>query len=125
MKKTNKPFEVIYITALVTPTIEDGDIITLLALDDYSKALFPPAMKKVDGTDEEFLDMLVKFFNGINAKYNRAIHAQSTVYYTDLPEPFHPFISAVIMKDDKLVFEINKVKQVFQPILKDFEAYRK
>lgn len=123
--KTTKPFEVIYITAVVTPTVEDGDFLTFLALDDYSKFLFPPEMKKVNSTDNEFIDLLVKFFNGINATYDRKIHAQSTIYYTDLPEPFHPFMSSVIMKDDKLVFKPELVEQVFKPIMKDFSNFKK
>jgi hypothetical protein len=118
--KTTKPFEVIYITGIVTPTAEDGDVLTFLALDDYSKFLFPPQMKKADSSDTEFIDLLVIFFNGINATYDRKIHAQSTIYYTNLPEPFHPFMSSVIMKDDKLLFEKELVEQVFQPIIKDF-----
>ncbi|WP_107037898.1 hypothetical protein [Brumimicrobium mesophilum] len=117
--KTTKPFEVIYITGIVTPTAEDGDVLTFLALDDYSKFLFPPQMKKTESTDTEFIDTLVKFFNGINETYDRKIHAQSTIYYTDLPKPFHPFMSSVIMKDDKLMFKPILVEQVFQPIIKD------
>jgi len=118
--KTTKPFEVIYITGIVTPTAEDGDVLTFLALDDYSKFLFPPQMKKADSSDTEFIDLLVIFFNGINETYDRKIHAQSTIYYTNLPEPFHPAMSSVIMKDDKLLFEKELVEQVFQPIIKDF-----
>jgi hypothetical protein len=118
--KTTKPFEVIYITGIITPTAEDGDILTFLALDDYSKFLFPPQMKKADSSDTEFIDLLVIFFNGINETYDRKIHAQSTIYYTNLPEPFHPAMSSVIMKDDKLLFEKELVEQVFQPIIKDF-----
>jgi len=117
--KTTKPFEVIYITGIVTPTAEDGDVLTFLALDDYSKFLFPPQMNKVESTDTEFIDTLVKFFNGINETYDREIHAKSTIYYTNLPEPFHPFMSGVIMKDDKLLFEKELVEKVFQPIIKD------
>lgn len=117
--KTTKPFEVIYITGIVTPTAEDGDVLTFLALDDYSKFLFPPQMKKVESTDTEFIDILVKFFNGINATYDRKIHAQSTIYYTDIPKPFQPFMSSVILKDDKLMFEPELVEKVFQPIIKD------
>ena len=118
--KTTKPFEVIYITGIITPTAEDGDILAFLALDDYSKFLFPPQMKKADSSDTEFIDLLVIFFNGINETYDRKIHAQSTIYYTNLPEPFHPAMSSVIMKDDKLLFEKELVEQVFQPIIKDF-----
>ena len=118
--KTTKPFEVIYITGIVTPTAEDGDVLTFLALDDYSKFLFPPQMKKVESTDTEFIDLLVNFFNGINETYDRKIHAQSTIYYTNLPESFHSFMSSVIMKDDKLLFEEELVEKVFQPIIKEF-----
>jgi hypothetical protein len=76
-------------------------------------------MKKVESTDTEFIDLLVKFFNGINETYDRKIHAQSTVYYTNLPEPFQPFMSSVIIKDDKLIFKPELVEKVFQPIIKD------
>jgi len=117
--KTKKPHEIIYITALITPTLEDGDVITLFALDDFSKLMFPTAMKKADSSNEEYMDLLVNFFNGINKTYDRKIHAQSTHYYTDLPEPFHPFMSACIMKQDKLIVDPKKVKQAFQPVLNE------
>lgn len=82
-------------------------------------------MKKVESTDTEFIDILMKFFNGINATYDRKIHAQSTIYCTNLPEAFHPFMSSVIMKDDELLFEKELVEKVFQPIIKDLGLKKK
>ena len=51
--KTIKPFEIIYITAIVTPTTVDGDILTLLALDDYSEFLHPPMASPINISDNE------------------------------------------------------------------------
>ena len=122
--KTIKPFEIIYITAIVTPTTVDGDILTLLALDDYSEFLHPPMASPINISENELVDILVQFFNGINSTYERNKHAQFTTYYIDLPEELHPIISAIIMKDDKLIYDPKIVAKKFKPVLKAFDDFR-
>jgi len=67
---------------------------------------------------------LVKFFNGINDNYNRNIHTQSTTYIVDLPVPFHPIVKGLIIKDDNLVYNPEKVKQVFKPVFREMGNFK-
>lgn len=122
--KTLKPFEIIYITAIVTPTSDEGDVLTLLALDDYSEFLHPPVATHTKISDNELVRILVQFFNGINSTYDRNIHAQFTNYYIDLPEALHPLISGLIMKDDKFIYDPKIVSKKFNPILKKLSSFR-
>ena len=81
---------------------------------------FAPEFKN----DDEFIGTLVKFFNGINDNYNREIHAQSTTYIVDLPEAFHPIVKGIIMKEDNLVYNPQKVEQVFEPVFKEMGNFK-
>jgi hypothetical protein len=123
-KKTSKPFEIVYITAVFSQTTDEGDVLTLLALDDYSEFLHPPVSTSLNITDNELVGTLVQFFNGINSTYDRSIHAQFSNYYIDLPEELHPLLSGLIMKDDKLFYDPKTVSKKFKPILKMLTSHR-
>jgi hypothetical protein len=43
------------------------------------------------------------------------IHAERV----ELPEGFHPIVKGLIMKDDSLVYNPEKVEQVFKPVFKE------
>ncbi len=118
--KTSKPHQIIYVTTIIIPTQQDGEVYMLLALDDYSKFLFPAVMQPVNSSDQEFVDALTKLFNGVNEKHNPKIHAENTCYYSDLPQGFSETISTIIMPQDKLIYEPLKVKQAFEPVLSQF-----
>jgi hypothetical protein len=122
--KTSKPFEIVYITAIVTPTVDDEDVLTLLALDDYSEFLHPPVGTHTKISENELVGILVQFFNGINSTYDRNIHAQFTNYYIDLPEELHPLLLGLNTKDDKLFYEPKTVSKKFNPIIKKLTSFR-
>ena len=123
MKQPTKPYEIVYITSFISESA-DGDVFTFMAMDEASEFMFPPVVAPEFKNDDEFIGTLVKFFNGINDNYNRDIHAQSTTYIVDLPEAFHPIVKSMIMKEDNLVYNPEKVEQVFKPVFKEMGNFK-
>ena len=119
MKMTNKSYEIVYISTVQIPTEQEIALI-YLAMDDYSEVVFEPVVSPLPKNEEEIFANLVKFFNNINANYDRTKHAQTTIYITDYPENLHPFMRAVMMKGDSLVYDPKKTEQVFKPVLEAF-----
>ena len=120
MKKTGLKHEVIYIKALGVSSSE-GDAIMLLALDDYSKFLFPTVTISPKTTDNGIIGLLVDFLNGINKTYDRKIHAQGTNYYTDTPQSINQLLSGALMEGDKLIYDAEKVNFEFKHIIEKFK----
>ena len=123
MKQPTKPYEIVYITFFISEST-DGDMYTFMAIDGFADYLYPPVVAPEFKNDDEFIGMLVKFFNGINDNYNREVHAQSTAYIVDLPESFHPIVKSLIMKADNLVYNPEKVEQVFKPVFKEMGNFK-
>jgi len=123
MKKATKPYQTIYITSFISDSIQDGKLITFMAVDEFQGKLFPPKACKVALNEIEYIGTLVEFFNGINENYNRNKHAQSTNYIVDITQSLHPIISGMIMSEDNLIYNPEKVKTIFAPILLAFENH--
>jgi len=116
---TSKPYEIVYISTFQIPT-QEGNKVMYLAMDDYSEVIFEPVMSPLPKNEEETIDNLVQLFNGINENYDRNKHAQVTIYVTDYPKELHPFMRAVIMKDDSLVFDPKKTEKALKPFIDGF-----
>lgn len=123
MKPTTQPHEVIYITAFRSSTQTEGDVITLFALDDFSKALFPFQTFKVGANDNQITEAFVLFLNGINKNYDRTKHAQSTTYYTDIPTVMLPMVKVMITPDSQIIHDQQIVQKAFIPVFQNMEKF--
>src|SRR5690606_260617 len=108
MSKSTKPYETIYFTNLASQTVKDGVVVTYLAWDELADKLYPPVVVNQDENLNDIIDGLVSFFNGINAGYNRNLHAQKTTYITDIEPELQPIIRGLIMPGDNLMIDHKK-----------------
>ncbi len=116
--KATKPHERIYFTSFGVKTQDEGDMICFIALDEYSDYLYKPFITPDFKDINDMINAFVSFFNGINENYNRKIHAQSTIFITDLDPEIHPIAKSIIMKEDSLVYNPEKTKKKLEPIIK-------
>lgn len=124
MKKSAKLYERVFITSFMTNTKEDGEIATFLAMEGLSGKIFPPVLTKKFESIEDILNLLQRLFNTINADYNRAIHAQQTKYITDISEEFLPFMKAMILPEDSIVFDKKATKEMFKEVFEMLNSGR-
>lgn len=116
MERPTKLYERVFITGFISNTKEDGEILTLLGMDGLSFKLHDPVFVKKFQAIEDIADMMVQMFNAINKDYKRNIHAQSTEYITDLSKDFHPFMKAMMMKEDTLVYDPIATQKAFKDV---------
>lgn len=123
MKKTTKPFEVVYIT-FFSHQIANGDFMfSLIALDDFTENILHIHSFKETTDLNELIGNLVKFVNGVQEKYEPNIHANSTTYYSNLPPDLQHLLKSMIRTHSTLVDDPKRVKEKFKPVFEHMDKF--
>lgn len=121
MKKATKPYEVIHITCFTSPTVEDGNVSTFIAIDEYSTAIIATNGCSTNADNETYKKMINEFYNEIRATYNPDIHyTKGTTYVTELPQPIRDYFTGIIQKKDTLIENPKLVQENFKPFFEQF-----